>query len=237
MKSATDTASEITARTRPVIFVDTCSILDLTARGLRDNKFRVGHARAAMDIARLAGEAKVTIVLPEQVLIEFEKNFDEVQQEAIGLVTKLNGQLSQLNGIVQAYGHNVSEFSGVTGDNFASATSEVVDVLMAAALHSKTTDASKLRAGDRVIAGKAPAGGSKQSFKDCLILESCLETLAAARVIGFAASAHFLSSNTTEYASAKNELHQDLVGEFSASKLEFARTFAELRYHHSIRDL
>jgi hypothetical protein len=237
MKSASDAAAEIAARNCPVIYVDTCSILDLTTRGLRDNKFDEGHARAATDLVGLAYDGKVTIVLSGQVLIELGNKFAEVRQEAIGLVTKINNQMLQLNAVLRVYGHAAATCSDISGDTFAATIDRVVNSFVAAAIHSQTTTPAKLKAADRVIIGRAPAGNTKQSFKDCLVLESCYETLMAARALGFSASAHFLSSNITEYTLNKRELHPDLAVEFSALGLQYAITFAELRYRPSIKDL
>lgn len=237
MKSAAETAAEIAARAHPIIFIDTCTILDLTARNLREDKFSMSHARAAMDIIRLAKTGKLTNVLPEQVLIEYRDNVSEAEAKSIGLVAQMNRQMPELIGIMRAYEHGVPGYFEVAVDTFTAAFSVVMDALMAASITFRTTDAAKLRDSDRVIDRRAPASSTKQSFKDCLILESCFETLDAARALGFSNSAFFLSSNTSEYTYESKKLRSDLIAEFEAHKLNYVKTFAELRYHPAIKDL
>jgi hypothetical protein len=235
MKLVADAAREILVRGGPLVFVDTCSVLDL-ARSPRDG-FRGRHAGEAVELISLAVQQKITFLLPEQVSVEYQTNIFQVQQEADRQVKKLNAQMSTLHDILRFYGKPVAAFAEISEEGFAEACRAVMDSLVDSAICSKTTNDAKLNAGNRVIAGRVPAGSSKQSFKDCLVLESCYETLRAARAVGFFASAHFLSSNTAEYSLDRMGLHPDLVDDFSALGLEYASTFAELRYHTSIKDL
>lgn len=235
MTPPSDAVIEINARGGPVVFVDTCSILDLT-RGPREN-FHPNHAQAAMELIQLAWIKKVTIALPEQVLLEFRDNYEEVKQNATDSLKKLNIQMSNLYGNLRAYGHPVSQFSGIPETWFAAACDEISEQFKAAAVSFDMTADAKRKAVDRTLSGRAPSGSKKQSFKDCLIIESCFETLAVARGLGFTASAHFLSSNTKEYSPDNKGLHTDLVSEFASLRLDYASTYAQLRNNPSIKDL
>jgi PIN domain len=245
MMSTTEAANEIKARGGPVVFVDTCSILDLT-RGLRDklkDNLHLDHATAAIHIIKLAERKKLTMVLPQQVLNEFKVRFAEVKNDAITSVKRRNSEKSYLVDLLQIYDAPVSLIPDVSLEMFAKTCEAIADRFKAAAIASNTTVAAKAKAADRTLAGRAPATSGKQSFKDCLILESCYETLSAARDLGFSKSAHFLSSNTSEYFPEVKKphplhpLHADLVDEFLALGLEAARNFGELRGKTSIRDL
>lgn len=263
--STTEAANEIAARRGPVVYVDTCSIIDLI-RGLRDkpkDNHNVVHAKAAMHIIKLAELKKLTIILPQQVLNEFRDNFADAREKALNSLKRLNEEKTYLLEIKKIYGAEVPGIPDVSLEQFAAICDKVVDRLRAVAVVSETTVAAKTKAADRTLRGQAPATTSKQSFKDCLVLESCYATLATARAMNFDASAFFLSSNVSEYyqhdsspklgelpkpgelptlsGSQKSvtlrRLHSQLVDEFSALRLEAASNFGELRGKQSIKDL
>jgi hypothetical protein len=232
MTSPTDAATEIMARSGPLVFVDTCSIVDLT-REPRDN-FHSDHAETAMRLVQLSDSKKITIALSEQVLREFPISYVEAKGKAIDALKLLNKQMSNLRGNLLAYGLSVPEFNGIPEEFFAEACDKISERFRASSIFFDTTVDAKLKAANRVVDRKAPSG-KKQSFKDCLIIESCFETLAIARGLGFTASAYFLSSNVEDYG--RRRLHVDLQDDFLELKLEYTRTFAEFRSKPSIRDL
>ena len=163
--------------------------------------------------------------------------YEEVKQNATDALRKLNTQMSNLFGNLRAYGYPVSQFSEIPESWFAATCIEVSEKFISSAISFNTTPGAKWKAIDRTLAGKAPAGNRKQSFKDCLVIESCFETLAAARELGFSSPAHFLSSNTREYSPDNKGLHTELVSEFKNAKLDYASTYAQLRNKPSIKDL
>jgi len=118
------------------------------------------------------------------------------------------------------------------------AADAVINRLLAVSVVSLTTPYATNRAMQRVVDGRAPAAGAKQSAKDCLVMESVFETLSLARASGFAAPAYFLSANLAEYADeTKRGLHEDLVPEFAALNLAFAKNYLELRFDRTIANL
>jgi predicted nucleic acid-binding protein len=232
MTSPIEAATEIVARGGPVVFVDTCSIVDLT-REPRDN-FHPDHAETAMRLIQLSDSEKITIALSEQVLNEFPIVYEVEKKKAVAALKQLNKQMSNLHGNLRAYGHSVPAFTEIPEDFFAAACDDVSEKFRATSISFDATADAKLKAAQRVLEHKAPSG-KKQSFKDCLIIESCFETLAAARGLGFSATAYFLTRNDEDYG--KLGLHLDLATEFLALSLEYVSTFAEFRSKPSIRDL
>jgi PIN domain len=233
-------AAEIKRRGQAVVFIDTCSILDLS-RGPREN-FGAPHAAAAVQILKLTELGRLTLVLPQQVELELSTWIDDVKRDGFKSVSDLNDNIAKLRkpiaDIIQVYGGTVPALPRLSEHDFIVLAGNIVARFRAAAYLSITSDAAKIRAVDRVNLGKAPSHTSKQSVKDCLVLESCFETLMGARSEGFSAPAYFLSSNTSDYCSQnKRDLHPDLIEEFTNLTLEYYRDFAELRSNQQIKDL
>ncbi|MDW9419012.1 PIN domain-containing protein [Sinorhizobium meliloti] len=235
MTSPSDVGAEIARRGTPVVFIDTCSILDLI-RGPRD-KFSAQHAASGVALLELCEKEATTLVLPQQVIEELTANLEERILDGRRGVDKLNLQLSEINAIVKAYGQELPDHTNVSGTVYAEGGRAVVERFQEIAIVAGTTDNVRLRAMDRVSASRAPAKRGKDSLQDCVVLETCYETIDHARRIGFAAPAHFLSANVDEYLESKGRLQPVLISEFGNRDLHFWDNFAALRYTAGIREL
>jgi len=236
MISGEEAAAIIVDRDAPVVYIDTCSLLDLV-RGTRDN-FTSDCANAAVHILKLAEDKKITIVIPEQVITEFNSNIGETRLSGARSIGFLNDRLNQMRGTLQAYGIQIPFIEEFSQEAYIAAADNVIERFIATSITNTSTVEAQSKAAQRVLIGKAPAASAKQSFKDCLVLESCYETLEVARRNNFGKTAHFLSANTQEYANeAKRRLHPGLVDEFNALNMEYSINFLELRYSNSIKDI
>ena len=84
------------------------------------------------------------------------------------------------------------------------------------------------RAIDRVNRNIAPARRGKDSIKDCIVLETYLETMSLLRGEGWLANAVFLSSNSKEYLEGRS-LKPDLQPDFARTNLEYATNMGQAR--------
>lgn len=236
MTSVADVATAIASAGVPLLYLDTCALLDIV-RGHRD-AFGRDHARAAVKLVELVEAKSLMLVLPEQITNELTDNFAEVQKSGTASIATLNARVQQMHEIMLAFGAVAPAPTLPAPSVYETLADNLVARYLSAAITADTTDQAIQKASQRVITATAPAATGKQSFKDCLVLESCFEALAAARALGFGAAAHFMSTNLTEYADpAKKALHPQLVGEFASLGLEFARNFLELRYMPAIAAL
>lgn len=236
MSAVADVAAAITAAGSPILFVDTCSLLDIV-RGQRD-AFTRDQARAAVTIVELIEAGKLTLVLPEQIINELNDNFANVQKDGTASIKGINDRVRQVHEIMVAFGGNGPGIALPIPGDYKALSNAVVARFLAKSSISDTTEAAKQKAGQRVITATAPAATGKQSYKDCLVLECCIETLVVARALGFGAGAYFMSTNVAEYAdSTKKVLHPQLAAEFTALGLEFTKSFLELRYTPAIATL
>lgn len=236
MSAVADVAASIVAAGAPLLFVDTCSLLDIV-RGHRD-AFTREQAQAAVTIIDLIEAGKLSLVLPEQITNELSDNFADVQKGGTATIRSLNDRVRQMHDIMMAFGGMGPAIVLPVPTDYETLADAVVARYLAKSSIADTTEAAKQKAGQRVITATAPAATGKQSYKDCLVLEACIETLSAARSLGFGAGAHFISTNVAEYADgAKKTLHPQLVPEFASLGLDFAKSFLELRYSPAIAAL
>lgn len=236
MSAVTDVAASIVAAGAPLLFIDTCSLLDIV-RGQRD-AFTRDQAMAVVKIIDLIEAGKLSLVLPEQITNELTDNFQEVQKDGTKSISALNDRVRQMHEIMMAFGGTGPAIALPNPTDYTTLADAIVARFLAKSIITDTTTTATHRAAQRVITATAPAASGKQSYKDCLVLESCLEALSAVRSLGFSAGAYFLSSNIAEYGdAAKKTLHPQLVTEFAAHGLDFAKSFLELRYMPAIAAL
>lgn len=230
-------AAAINALNGPIVYIDTCSLLDL-ARG-RDT-FSSDHARASVDILQMAEARQIAVVLPGQVISEFHARLAEVRDTGRRSVDQANERIMQMAGILQAYGAALAQGHQLTGVGFLAAADTVLARYLTIAIVSDTTQETTSRAVQRTLAGQAPAAPGKDAFKDCVVIESCYDTLNRLRAVTNAQPAFFLSANTAEYAEPttnKRGLNLQLVPEFGALGMTYAVNFLELRYSSPLHAL
>jgi hypothetical protein len=220
MPSLTDTSTRIAATGVPVLFLDTCSILDVIRAPVRG---LAGCIEAASELVGLATAAPprcspvVGSFVPVEwgthaqgVLDELTKHLDKMDQQA-GHFYALRAHL----GIALGFGRPRYEPSGLGG--------RLLDLSrhlhQAAAVLDPHPDTMS-RAYDRVIAKRRPCrkGGE---LKDCTIFEECLEVCRQIQVGGFARKLIFCSSNTDDYCAPGMAPHPEIATDCSAVGLLF----------------
>lgn len=232
--SPQDAAAAVTQVQGPVVLIDTCSLLDMVRA--RD-EFRADHARAATALLELAEARRLTIVLPQQVISEYNAHLDAIRQSAVKAVDDASARVKQMAGIMRAYGEEIELGHQPRGEIFATAAGRMLERLLAIAVVSDHTQDITNNALTRSLAGLAPAGPGKEALKDCIVLETCLDTIDRVRGRGHQHSAHFLSANIREYGEPttnRRTLHLQLEPEFNRLAMDYATNFLELRYCESI---
>lgn len=231
-----DAARLIVQTDGPVVYIDTCSILDLI-RGQRD-AFNGEQAEAAVYLIDLAEAQKLSIALPQQVMTEFADHIADIRKNGERSIDNIGAKVTQIFATMHAYGSAVQAMPQMSGVGYVAAADAVINRLMAVSVVSTTTPEANNKAMQRVVDGRAPAASAKQSAKDCLVMESVIETLSIARATGFTAPAYFLSANIAEYGDeTRRVLHADLVPEFTALNMNFAKNYLELRFDQTIAAL
>ena len=219
---------------RPVLLLDTCSLLDILRDPTRE-KFGPNRARAAQEILHRI-ESKppdLTVVLAEQVVNELKDHKEKIKGECDRVLRKLDDSLARVLGVAEAYGAtcNGASLLSFTQTNLSTLADKVVDRYISSAIVVKEEHDFVTRASDRVKRGIRPARRGKQSFKDYLITETYLEFGRVAVGDGFSEKMVFLSSNTEDYTDgSKKKLHDDLTSDFCNAGLQFEVDILAVRY-------
>jgi hypothetical protein len=215
------------------LVVDTCVWLDLA----RD--YRELPVIAALEDLTKSGEVK--LVVPQQVLDEFDRNKTRVVEEA------KRGLQSHFRLVRQAI-HNFGDDSkkaellaglsevdhriGVDGDAVGESI-ERIDRLLRGVPALATSDAVKQRVTERALAKKAPYHRAKNSVGDAIIVEIYTDIASTATVD---APCAFITHNTKDFSDSDGDFrqpHADLAHLFRAPKSAYWIAMVEFLKDHS----
>ncbi|MBX4911678.1 MULTISPECIES: PIN domain-containing protein [Rhizobium] len=215
------------------VLIDTSVWLDI----LKDQ--RLDPVLTAVE--ELVSREEVSLIVPEQVMFEFEKNLGRVKDarkaSLLSTAKRFREALSQINSgpdrdkayeAVDAINHKLA----LSTDTSESVIQRIFKLMVGAPVIA-TTDGVKLRAADRSLARTAPCHQSKNSIADAIILETYLEAMTAEgdpekRFV-------LVTSNTTDFSTAignKKFPHPDLETHFTEPKSAYATQIADV-----IRDI
>lgn len=224
MTTIADAATHITTRPAPVLFIDTCSFLDLFRRDGTRKQPRVApdEVRAAADLLQLATAHAdaVHLVVPELVPREFADNAGEIEQDFQRWLRFHDDNQSWLADAAVWVGVSLPAPALIQSVGLHARFRQLADNLLTQAIVLDRDQACLDRAVARLIAKRRPS--HKKEIKDSMNLEQCLEFSARLHGAGFARPRVFVSSNTTDFAEHPSpRLHPDLQPEFAACSLEY----------------
>jgi hypothetical protein len=214
----------------PVLCLDTCALLDVMRDPMREN-FSADQAGAALFLLSKAQASprELSIVIAEQVYTELTQHMDSVEAESWSAVRKIERAL----GIFARHGL-VPDTSSVLSTvlRFPSQSRGIVERFGNAAHIVKARQALYRRAFHRISMNVRPARRGKDSAKDCLIVETYLETARVLRANDFQHDIVFLTTNPTDYEEKGRPkiLHPELLADFAAVNLAYQATFMAARY-------
>lgn len=207
----------ITAKPAPVLFLDTCTILDVLRAPCRET-IAVEEISAAMALISLNGQPTpgVWLVTNETVHGEWTANLDTVKTELERESKKIERLRSRLVGAVDiVYGRTHEVGHRVEYLKLSEHLENLSRQLVSVSQKVKIADSHSLNAMNRVRKYIAPACRGKQEAKDCEIFEAFLDVGRTLRIKGFADSICFVTANSDDYGKpteAKNPLGAELLG-------------------------
>ena len=212
----------------PILLVDTCSILDIMRDPTRDT-LKINERQAALDLVCIAEKGELWCGMAEQVALEFAQHDQSIQDEA-------KKKLADLRICVE----RIDKFSGILGVAGTIDFSHLDDLVQRArGLVQRWLDQFNqivpapdvpAKAFTRMNAGIAPAKRGKDSSKDCLVYETCLEAATNLRVAGAVQPIVFLSSNIKEYSTEGGLLKAEIEREFTPLNLQFAPNMSAAKH-------
>ncbi len=222
MPSLADASAQILAAGAPVLFADTCSLLDVIRTPTRLLR---GCVESAAELLQL-----VSSVPPQCVLVVGSFVPGEWQAHASATADELRKYLARLDEQA-AYFHNSCGALGIAppfgrpGYGAVGLADRLLDLssqLLGRAIHLAPQNDTNLRAFNRAATNTPPSGKGGES-KDSTIIEECLEVCRLLQAGGFARKRVFCTSNTDDYCEATKALHPLLVTEFTAVGLGFTK--------------
>jgi predicted nucleic acid-binding protein len=214
----------------PVLCLDTCTVLDVMRDPTRES-VRAHEQQAALDLLS-AMEAGTDLegLIAEQVRFEFDANAKAVEEEAVRALRKLRDDITRVDAVAAVFGA-VGQADLRHLDDHVARSRAVVDRWMAAVKLVPQGAEIASRALLRVNQVRTPARKGRDSMKDCVVIETYLDAITAARAAGLTSKVVFVSSNTKDYAGEiGTALKQDLAQEFANIGIEYAPNLAAAKH-------
>lgn len=217
-KSVTDVCSEIMQRESPVLFIDTCSILDII-NSVHMNVFSENYAISALELISLHGN-DVWLTTSQNVKEEWNDNIDAVistmEREILKVDRNISSMLMVVNALLNASYSTPQKISSL---NITKHIRSLSETFLNTCLTLERKDVHTIRAMQRVRKNEAPARKGKPEPKDCEIVESFLELAQQLRKSGFAQRLIFFTANKEDFGT-NIKLKQPLDTQFSQLSAE-----------------
>jgi hypothetical protein len=216
----------------PVIFFDTCALLDVIRAPLRES-FSVPDGHAVIRVLeRLETKpATLSVVVDEQVMIEFCEHLPKVENEVrreFERVTKdIRSKLERIRALDSQVSAMDLDFTVLGFPDFASG---LLNRVLLCARIVEDHESEMIKACKRMNAALAPSSRGKDSAKDCIITETFLRLARDLRERGFDRQLVFFSSNSTDYCKEGRYLADPLREEFNTVGAMFVGRWVEARY-------
>ncbi len=212
----------IQAHPAPVVFLDTCVLLDIIRAPLRNAAAAV---QAASELLTGAQRAQRTVypVIGCPTPTEWNDHVAEAVTDCATAISRVNA-VSEVWTYLGMAGLPLLPVAAMPLPDRLKDLSE--NLRNAAILLDKDADALS-RAIDRVINAKRPMRKEGKGAKDAVIVEHAIGLTNALRGAGFGHTCIFVSSNTNDFARPKTTtLHPDLVPAFAPPNLHYAASIA-----------
>ncbi len=221
MPSIADAEAQLRADNRPVLFLDTCILLDIIRATYRC--LGTGYVQRAVELRTLltSDPPQCALVVASMVPTEWSDNAPKIGDEVRSHLMKIQDQAVHFHdacatlGITLPFGRPL--YSGV---GLAESLYNLSKALLTGSVCLDRDAECESRGVGRVVAKKPP---SKQGgeVKDCVIVEECLELTRRLRANGFTRKCVFCTSNINDYGDPGGALHPILAAEFAAVNLTF----------------
>jgi len=196
--SVAEAVRSIVASQTPVLFLDTCALLDIVrlpfrARSTGDSENLLTAAISILDKAR---EDQLSLVIPPPVPIELQNNLSSVEQEARNAVEELRLRYNVLTSIQKAAGKPASSLV-IEADGIITFLKDLTTQLIVSSTELSRDDELDNRILTRIANNRPPS--SKGAVNDCIVYEHTLQLMRNIRDAGHRQSLVFLTSNTNDY--------------------------------------
>jgi hypothetical protein len=203
---------------KPVIFWDTCSLLDIIRLPIPDRKHSVGRLEKVMEIRQKIVSGEILSFASVLTVKEFNDHVVEAQNEVIRAARRISQDHNNYMGFVTRVDPTTSSAPiDLTLHNLEVQLNDIVQEIVLETNFIDRDESFLHIAEHRVIEKIAPAK-VKGEFKDCYIWSTCLTIRQESSKSGHPFG--FLSSNIRDYAEApSNNLEPYLLTEATTADL------------------
>lgn len=227
-------ALAVAGRGGPILIPDTCSLLDILRAPIRP-QFRKDDVAAVSRLLALteAAEAGATLVVTGQVRRELSSNTQPVVDEVQRELRKTSEAVHSILDRMAWLGASTRQpFVSLHEVGHPQVGRDLLERLLGGSIEVTDSGEAMMAAGDRVAKDMAPSRKGKQSYKDCLVIETALRVAAACREGGVTRPIVFLTANTSDYCEGTSlRLRSPLDEQFAAAGLEFQPRWAAIYRH------
>ena len=218
-----DIIHDIIANPAPVLFLDTCILLDVVPP-LRSKPDEVRIAQLFLTSVQ-KNPKTIHLLVPSPVQPEWDTHILERVNECTTAVNACNA-------VAAICGHlALPEVAALPAGvlKIPALLRQLSTDLLAACVTIDNDGLALARAVDRIIAYRHPVKQPhSKGAKDSVILEHAIETTAQLRNAGFAEICIFVSSNTGDFANpGSTNLHDQLAASFNPVNLRYAVSLAD----------
>lgn len=219
MPTIADVAARLVAADLPVIFLDTCILLDII-RAIERKYANCVATAIELHAALTTQPAQCSLVISHLVHHEWQLHASRLLSDAGKHLAEIEAQALHFHdacavlGIAPGFARADYAALGV-----AERLGDLSEQLLDAGIQVDSDDACSGRAINRVIFNVPPSRKGGEA-KDCTILEEYLAVCRALEETRFAKKRVFCTSNTRDYCEA-GALHPILASDFAATGLRF----------------
>jgi hypothetical protein len=221
MPSITAVEAQLRADDRPILFLDTCILLDLIRATYRC--LGIGYVQAAVELHTLltSNPPQCALIVASIVSTEWVDNAAKVRDEVQSHLKKIQDQAEHF--------HEACAILGITltfgrpfypGVGLAEKLHDLSKALLDGSIRLDR-DAECVSRGYGRVVTKTPPSKQGSEVKDCVIVEECLELTRQLRANGFVRKCVFCTSNLNDYGGPDGRLHPSLAPDFAAVGMTF----------------
>jgi hypothetical protein len=208
----------VTRSPAPVIFLDSCTLLDVVRAPLRNRASDVQVARVFLSSVQKAPET-IHLVIGSPTQTEWNDHIKSTESECASAIDCCNAVAVVCGYMAMPAPAPLPHGTG----GLPALLRQLSADLLSAAFTLDHNAAAMKRAINRVIASQLPARKGGTGAKDAVIVEHAVETTTQLRAAGFGQTCVFVSSNTKDFAApSSTNLNPALVAAFTPINLLYA---------------
>ncbi len=216
--------ASIQLRNVPVLFIDTCAILDILRVPMRQN-INFSHLEGAKEIVDKQKQSKISTVITTTIETEYNEHLHNTEIELARHISDLASNNERLINSIESIGLSY-EFNvkNIYKTELPTKLKEMAEEIIANSYIIEKDDECIKKAFARVETYAAPSRRGKSESKDCVIIEHFLKIASELRQLGFQKKFVFITSNSSDYGKV-SKLNPPLDTEFQNLLIAYCNTF------------